>query len=55
MKFTKASGARAQGDAIVFNMETAGVTRQLEISGDVLRQCLGASDDTPNMQTMEPA
>ncbi|MNX43740.1 hypothetical protein D3C86_742010 [compost metagenome] len=55
MKFTKASGARTQGDAIVFNMETTGVTRQFEISGDVLRQRFGASDDTPNMHTMEPA
>ncbi|WP_223576342.1 DUF1488 family protein [Achromobacter mucicolens] len=46
MKFTKATNAKAQGDAIVFEMETAGVTRQFEISGDVLRRRFGAADDT---------
>lgn len=48
MKFTKATDADVQGDVIVFHMETAGVTRQFEISGDVLRQRFGAADDTPN-------
>ncbi|AYD64830.1 DUF1488 family protein [Achromobacter sp. LC458] len=46
MKFTKATGAHTQGDAVLFNMETAGVTRQFEISGDVLRRRFGAADDT---------
>lgn len=46
MKFTKATHAKAQDDAIVFEMETSGVTRQFEISGDVLRQRFGAADDT---------
>ncbi|WP_447989051.1 DUF1488 family protein [Achromobacter spanius] len=46
MKFTKATDAHAQGDAIIFQMETAGVTRQFEISGDVLRRRFGASDDS---------
>ncbi|WP_313622813.1 DUF1488 family protein [Achromobacter sp.] len=46
MKFTKATNAKAQGDAIVFEMETSGVTRQFEISGDVLRERFGAADDT---------
>ncbi|MPS77693.1 MAG: DUF1488 family protein [Achromobacter sp.] len=48
MKFTKATGAHAQDGAILFNMETDGVTRQFEISGDVLRERFGAADDTPN-------
>lgn len=45
MKFTKATGAKAQGDAVTFNMEISGVTRQFEISGDVLRRKFGALDD----------
>ncbi|MVW73211.1 MULTISPECIES: DUF1488 family protein [unclassified Bordetella] len=46
MKFTKATEAKTQGDAIVFNMELNGVVRQFEISGDVLRRRFGAADDT---------
>lgn len=46
MKFTKATNAKVQGDAIVFEMETSGVTRQFEISGDVLRGRFGAEDDS---------
>lgn len=46
MKFTKATEAKAQGDAIEFNMELNGVMRQFEISGDVLRRRFGAADDT---------
>lgn len=30
MNITKASGARAQGDAIVFNMETAGAAHRAQ-------------------------
>ncbi|HCW20989.1 MULTISPECIES: DUF1488 family protein [Achromobacter] len=46
MKFTKATQAQARGDAVVFQLETAGVTRQFEISGDVLRRRFGAANDT---------
>ena len=45
MKFTKATGAKVQGDVVIFNMEISGVTRQFEISGDALRQNFGALDD----------
>lgn len=44
MKFTKSTGAKAQGDAIVFSLDVNGVTRQFEISGDVLRRRFGARD-----------
>lgn len=47
MKFTKATQAKSHGDAIQFNMDIAGVPRQFEISGDVLRERFGAVDDTP--------
>jgi hypothetical protein len=46
MKFTKSTQAKAQGDAIVFNMELNGVVREFEISGDVLRRRFGADGDT---------
>lgn len=46
MKFTKATGAKVQGDAVVFEIEISGVVRQFEISGDVLRRNFGAADDT---------
>lgn len=46
MKFTKTTDATTQGDAVLFNMEHAGVPRQFEISGDVLRRRFGAADDT---------
>ncbi|MCZ8389478.1 DUF1488 family protein [Achromobacter xylosoxidans] len=46
MKFTKSTGAKAQGDAIVFSLDVNGVTRQFEISGDVLRRRFGARDDS---------
>lgn len=46
MKFTKETKAHVQGDAIIFELETAGVTRQFEISGDVLRRRFGAKDES---------
>ena len=46
MKFTKETKARVQGDAILFELETAGITRPFEISGDVLRRRFGAKDDS---------
>ncbi|HYG44182.1 MAG TPA: DUF1488 family protein [Bordetella sp.] len=42
--FAKATNARAQGDDVVFELETAGVTRPFEISGDALRRYFGAAD-----------
>ncbi len=44
--FAKATQAQARGDEIAFVLETGGVPRQFEISGDVLRQHFGAADDT---------
>ncbi|MBO9357574.1 DUF1488 family protein [Bordetella petrii] len=44
--FAKATNARAQGDDVVFELETGGVTRPFEISGDALRRYFGAADDT---------
>lgn len=44
MKFTKLTGAKVQEDAVLFNLEISGVTRQFEISGDVLRRRFGAAD-----------
>jgi len=45
MKFTKSTGAKVQEDAVLFSMEISGVTRQFEISGDVLRRRFGAADE----------
>ena len=42
--FAKATNARAQGDDVVFELETDGVTRPFEISGDALRRYFGAAD-----------
>ncbi|GAB1576678.1 DUF1488 family protein [Bordetella petrii] len=44
--FAKATHAQARGDDIVFELETGGVTRQFEISGDALRRYFGAADGT---------
>jgi len=44
--FAKATHAQAQGDDVVFELETGGVIRQFEISGDALRRYFGAADDT---------
>ncbi|MBO1114708.1 DUF1488 family protein [Bordetella petrii] len=44
--FAKATRARAQGDDVVFELETGGVTRPFEISGDALRRYFGAADGT---------
>ncbi|KCV24402.1 MULTISPECIES: DUF1488 family protein [Bordetella] len=47
-KFTKQTDARVQEDSIVFRMETAGVWRDFEISGDVLRRRFDARDGSPS-------
>jgi len=44
--FAKATRAQAQGDDVIFELETGGVTRQFEISGDALRRYFGAADGT---------
>ena len=46
MKFTKSTGAKVQGDAVTFSLDISGVTRQFEISGDVLRRHFGAADES---------
>lgn len=44
--FAKATNARVQGDDVVFELETDGVTRLFEISGDALRRYFGATNGT---------
>ncbi|MBV7484945.1 DUF1488 family protein [Bordetella sp. BOR01] len=44
--FAKTTHARAQGDDVFFELETDGVTRPFEISGDALRRYFGAADDS---------
>ncbi|MFJ1299180.1 DUF1488 family protein [Pseudomonadota bacterium AL_CKDN230030165-1A_HGKHYDSX7] len=43
-KFTKDTHAHVEEDNVVFRLETAGVEREFEISGDVLRGHFGAED-----------
>ncbi|MEI2416474.1 DUF1488 family protein [Orrella sp. JC864] len=44
--FAKATNAQANGDDVTFMLETGGVKRQFEISGDALRRHFGAADGT---------
>ncbi len=44
--FAARTGAQVQGDDVVFELETNGVRRQFEISGDALRRFFGAADGT---------
>ena len=43
--FAKETQAQVQEDAVVFVMETGGVPRRFEISGDVLRHYFGAGEN----------
>lgn len=44
--FAKETQARVQGDDVVFVLETGGVRREFEISGDALRRHFGAGEST---------
>ena len=44
--FARQTNAKVQQDAIVFELETGGVVRKFEISGDALRRHFGAADGT---------
>lgn len=44
--FAKQTQAHVREDDVVFTLETGGVPRQFEISGDVLRQRYGAADSS---------
>lgn len=44
--FAKETHAQVRGDVVVFSLETGGVVRPFEISGDVLRERFGAADGT---------
>lgn len=42
--FATQTGAQVRGDDVVFSLETGGVVRPFEISGDALRERFGAAD-----------
>ncbi|WP_144639508.1 DUF1488 family protein [Bordetella genomosp. 13] len=45
-QFAEETGAQVRGDDVMFSLETGGVVRPFEISGDVLRERFGAADGT---------
>jgi hypothetical protein len=44
--FANMTDARVQDDAILFSLTHGGEARKFEISGDVLRECFGAEDNS---------
>jgi hypothetical protein len=44
--FAHQTNARVEDDVIVFSLTHNGETRQFEISGDALRECFGAEDNS---------